>query len=125
MSDMHPIDHELLTALGGFPAREPTEDEVAQEVLDYFAMVTEPPREDTFFDRVLAAYLADGEEAAIAVVATVHEINSDEEREGLLNRAAHIVQGARMLERERERMGAPGESSREDSGSEWWCTWRM
>lgn len=59
------------------------------------------PREDTFFDRVLEAYLADGEEAAIAAVAAVHEINSDEEREGLLNRAAHIVQGAKMLERER------------------------
>lgn len=97
----HDIDIELLTALGELPARGPTDDELNQEVLAYLALVAAPPREDTFFDRVLDAYLADGEEAAIAVVATVHEIDSDEEREALLNRAAHIVQGVRMLERER------------------------
>jgi hypothetical protein len=96
----HDIDIELLTALGELPAREPTDDELNQEVLDYLAMMAAPPREETLFDCILEAYLADGEEAAIAVVADAHEINGDEEREGLLNKAAHIVQGARMLERE-------------------------
>lgn len=100
MIDMHPIDHELLTALGEIPARKPTEDEAAQEVVDYLATMAAPPREETLFDRILEAYLADGEEAAIAVVADAHEITGDEERERLLNRAAHIVQGVRMLERE-------------------------
>ena len=97
----HDIDIELLTALGELPARGPTDDELNQEVLDYLAMLAAPPREETLFDRILEAYVADGEEAAIAVVADAHEINNDEEREGLLNRAAHIVQGVRMLKPER------------------------
>lgn len=101
MSDLHPIDAELLTALGELPARKPTDDELNQEVLDYLAMADAPPRVETLFDRILEAYLSEGEEAAIAVVADAHEINSDEEREGLLNRAAHIVQGVRMLKLER------------------------
>jgi hypothetical protein len=96
----HDIDIELLTALGELPAREPTDDELKKEVFDYLAMVAAPPREDTFFDRVLEAYLADGEGGG-------HRGRGGRSRDqrrrgarGPAHRAAHIVQGVRMLERE-------------------------
>ncbi|WP_070999596.1 hypothetical protein [Methylobacterium sp. C1] len=99
MTDLHPIDHELLTALGDLPAREPSEDDLNREIVDFiFAMAAEP-KAGSLEAQVLAAYLAGGETAAIEEIANLPDVNDDRLRDLLLGQAAATVHARRFIEK--------------------------
>lgn len=98
MSDLHPIDTELLTMLGVLPEPERTEDELAQEVVDFLFEMAAEPRPGSLEAIVLAAYLAGGETAAVEQISLLPGIDDDRIKDALLRHASSTVHARRLIE---------------------------
>ena len=98
MTALHPIDTEILTMLGELPERERSEDELAQEVVDFLFEMAAEPRPGSLETIVLAAYLAGGETAAVEQISLLPGIDDDRIRDALLRHAAATVNARRLIE---------------------------
>jgi hypothetical protein len=99
MTTLHPIDEELLTMTGDLPAQLITDEEITEGIVAYlFDMASEPPA-GSEAARVLAAYLAGGETAAIEEIALMPDVTDDRLRDMLLGHAAATVSARRLIER--------------------------
>lgn len=97
MSDLHPIDVELLTAMGELPAREPAEGESDWELVRYLLdMASEPPA-GSREARVLAAYVAGGSAAAGEVISGMPDVADERLRDMLLGQAAATVSARALI----------------------------
>lgn len=97
MSDLHPIDAELLTALGELPAREPNAHEAEWEVVQYLLDMASEPPDGSQEAQVLAAYVAGGSAAASEVISRMPDVADERLRDMLLGQAAATVSARALI----------------------------